>query len=136
MGYFLKMRTSEKRTTIIRRSQGSGILLRIKEIFKYCRHFMPNFIIVEKSQLGANKNNLSISLLLVISLQTSQHGLFDTVYHYFTKQFISISKILGGWLKSGLLTCPTFFRNKTFLFVKIESWKRWISAFHLDKQCS
>ena len=33
-------------------------------------------------------------------------------------------------------------RNKTILFVKIESWKRWtikmlkISAFHLDKQCS
>ena len=54
---------------------------------------MPNFIIAEKSQLGANKNNLSISLLLVISLQTSQHGLFDTVYHYFTtyftKQYIS-----------------------------------------------
>ena len=63
------------------------------------RHFMPNFIIAEKSQLGANKNNLSISLLLVISLQTSQHGLFDTVYHYFTtyftKQYIWRNKRAG-----------------------------------------
>ena len=25
-------------------------------------------------------------------------------------------------LKSQLLTCPTFFRNKTFMFFKIESW--------------
>ena len=64
---------------------------------------MPNFIIAEKSQLGANKNNLSISLLLVISLQTSQHGLFDTVYHYFTtyftKQYISKAPTNPGFPK-------------------------------------
>ena len=40
------------------------------------QHFMPNFIITDKSQLGANENNLSVSPLLVVSLQTSQHGLW------------------------------------------------------------
>ena len=81
------------RSVLIMLGKYSFVITKFEEKFKYRRHFMPNFIIAEKSQLGANKNNLSISLLLVISLQTSQHGLFDTVYNYFTRQLISMSKI-------------------------------------------
>ena len=47
------------------------------------QHFMPNFIITDKSQLGANENNLSVSPLLVALLQTSQRGLCAQCIFFF-----------------------------------------------------